>query len=678
MSRAAGPPLSSAGFARLQGIGAAAVLAVAVGLLWAAVRWSGDFVILSHDANARWITLPQPALGTVVRVDRAQPPRWSFATGFRLARAPESARLHLRGVREVALSVNGAPVSLAWDPERWKRGVELEVGPLLRVGGNRIEARVANPEGPPLLQLRIDGLETRVATGPGWSATRVDGEGGERVAAVVASDLRRHPHAEVVPSPLEALGARAPWLAAVFVAFAVVGGLRPRWPDLLGGKLPGGKILAGENAVRTAGVAVALFWGAVFATKSLDFPPHLGFDSEGHYEYLALLAREWRLPDARDGWSTFHPPLYHGLTALLRRGFATAPGSLGDRVVLHALPLLAGVVAALCAGGVARRVLPGRPAAAAVAVLAVGLLPMHVLMGSFVSNEPVNAGLVAVALWLACRALTDERASPALLAALAVALGGALLAKTTSLPLAPLVVALVGAKLWLVEGRGLPRSLLVAAGMLAGTGLLAGWFYARNWLLFGNPAVTNYDVPAGSTYWLAPGFHTPDWYLRFGEALVRPWFASFASFWDGLYATFWADGAVSGRVGLKYPNPHWDYAAMAALYPLALPATGLLLGGLGVCAWRSARGEDLGRRLALTLLLLMVFGSLLSTGLITLRYPHHVYPKAFYALPAAVPLAVAFAAASDALHRRLSAPGGALLVGYAGTLGVAIVMAFLG
>jgi hypothetical protein len=658
------PLIGPAALTRLQWIGAAAVLSATILLIFVAIGSWDRAVIIRHDAHARWITPPRPPPFTPIRVDRTAPPPWAFATRFRVDAPPEHAWLHVRAVRDVAVTLNGHAVALdGWDPKRWKRGARADVAGLLQPGANQLEAVVRNSEGPPLLYLWIEAPGVKAATGRGWSV----GRGPEWRPALVAEDLRRHPHASLPPTPTQALRAHWPLWAGLFLLCSAPAWIRVRWPRSLGG----------EHWPRTAWWAVCAFWLLVFATKSVTFPPHLGFDSEGHHEYLRLLSVEGGLPDASEGWSTFHPPLYHLTTALLRQLFATTDGSLADRILLHLLPLAAGLASAWLAGCIARRIFPGRSGLAAGAVLATGLMPMNVLLGTFVSNESMNAGLVALALWLACVALTEARASTGTLVGLSGVLGLALLTKGSSLPFAPLMVAFVGVKLWLVEGRTLPRSLATAVGVLAGAFLMAGWFYWRNWQLFGDPLVTNYDLPLGSTYWTAPGFHTLAWYTRFGEVLVHPYFAGFASFWDGLYSTFWADGFVSGRVGLKYPNPYWDYAAMSTVYLLALPATGLLAAGLLVCAARSLGGPDLGRRLALTLLLLVVLGSSLVTLLLTLRYPHSAFPKAFYALPAAAPLGVAFAAGVGWLHERLSAPGRALLYGYSGALGAAIISAFL-
>jgi hypothetical protein len=319
---------------------------------------------------------------------------------------------------------------------------------------------------------------------------------------------------------------------------------------------------------------------------------------------------------------------------------------------------------------------------AAVATLAAGLLPMHVLLSTFVSNEAVHTVFVSAALFFACEALCTASAGGGALAALAISLGLALVTKsTTSLPLALLLPAMVALKLWLVEARAGTRALGVFAAMLAGVAALSGWFYVRNWLAFGDPFVSNLTAFEEWAYWIPPGFHTPAWFLGFGEVFSHPFFASFHSYADGFYSSFWGDGYASGSAGVTYPNPWWDYDSMAALYPLALPATGILAFGFARGAWQAVRGDDLGRRLALSTLWLVAFGMFLMLLLATVRIPFNAMPKAFYTLPALVSLAVAFALGVEGLGRIGNETQQrwvrSALAGYGGVLAVSIVVAFL-
>jgi hypothetical protein len=659
-------PFSRRALTRLQLAGAALLLLGSAGVVAGYATLGERAYLIRHGEHARWITPRQVPRVKAIRVARDAPPAVVFSDRFVLDDVPERAVVHVRALRELQITVNGRPVPLAErDPRRWRRTTSVEVAPLLAPGPNRIEARVANPEGPPLLQLWIEGLPARVATGPTWFVAA----DGARGAAVVAHDVRRHPQAESVPGGWEALGQHAPLLGVCFLLCAALA-----WRDR---PLP--TALAGAQAPRAVAAALALVWVLLYA-KSIGLPPHMGFDAEGHLAYVRLLAEERRLPLADEGWATFHPPLFHVSAAFLREVAGTRPGSALDQALLHLLPVSSGFACALLAGLVARGLHPDRPALAAVAIAAAGLLPMNLYVSSFVSNEAPHAALMSAAVWLACGVLLAERAPPARLAALAVVLALAALTKYTATVLAPLVLFFVGAKLWLVEGRPLPRVAALLAGLALLSLLLGGWPYWRHWQAFGTPFVSNYSLP-GVTYWIPPGFHTPDWYLGFGEVLSHPFFASFHSFWDGLYSTLWGDGTVSGRAGIEYPSPWWRYDYMAAAYPLALPATAIGLFGLGLCAARALRGEDLRRRLVRSFLLVLVWTMGLALLGMTLRYPHYGLPKAFYALPAIVPLAVAWAAGFLWLDERLRGalrPARALLHGSLGALVAAILLGLLG
>lgn len=639
---------------------------------WYATRVSDRVVYLEPERGAHWIASPQPIALRPVRVPRDQPVRARFVHEFRASPPADRARLRLRAVREVELFWNGEAIPLPGrDPVRWKDGDEVDVTDRVVAGTNRLEAVVRNPEGPALLWLAVEGLSRPVATGTGWWIER----GNERRPARIALDVGRAPREGLTPTPIEGLRGRALPLALGFLLLALPVWLLPREA----------RARIERHAVPLATACIVVFWLALFAVKAVRLPTSVGFDVQGHFEYLRLLAEHRRLPDAADGWSTFHPPLYYVWTALLRGLTGATPGGTLDAILVHLLPMGAGLGSALAAGAIAVQLAPEDRRLAAASILIAGLLPVNVHLAVLVSNEAVNAGLASGVLLLACTLCAAPRAHAGGLAALSAACAAALLAKATSLPVVVAAVATVALKLWLVEGRTLGRSAAATGAVAAGIGVGAGWFYVRNALRFGNPFVTNYDLP-DATYWLAPGFHTPDWYRGFGRALVHPFYASYAGFWDGLYSTFWGDGQGSGMLGIDHPSRLWDYDAMAAGYLLAVPASAALLAGFGVLALRAARGADLGRRLGYTLLWVTGFGMAFLVLLTTLRYPHYALPKAFYALPAlaayALALALGFEAVDRALREReLSLPGRALrglLHGWAGALIAAWLMAYLG
>jgi hypothetical protein len=485
--------------------------------------------------------------------------------------------------------------------------------------------------------------------------------------------VRELPGRERLPEPLGALRERALPLALVFLACALPVALGARWPKPLGGR----------NLSRVAFAGVAAFWLALYATHAPEMPAGLGFDASAHLAYVNVLAREGRLPEPVESWEAFHPPLYYAAAAALRRLAGSEPGSPLDRALLRLLPMLSGLAAAGLAGVAARRLVPGAPGVAAVATLAAGLLPMHVLLSSFISNESVHTFVASAALVMTCVLLVAPAAGARRMGALSALLGLALLAKSpSSVPLALLLPAAVAAKLWLVEARSARRALGVLAAMLAGVLVVAAWFYVRNALRFGDPFANNLTGFPKWTYWIPPGFHTPAWYRGFGEVFVQPFFSSFHSYADGFYSSFWGDGYASGAAAVQYPNKWWDYDAMAAVYPLALPATGILLFGFARGAWQALHEGDAGRRLALATLWLVAFGMALMLLLATLRAPFNCMPKGFYTLPSLVPLALAFGLGMDGLARLGTGRGRRLvrgvLAGYGAALAATIMASFLG
>lgn len=651
---------------------AACVLVGSVAVVWAGDRFSDRVVVIRQQPGALWITLPQrPDIVRALRISRIDPPRWVFEKRVTLASSPEHAPVRVRALREVELRVNGETVLPDRGPKHWKRAREVDLARWLHAGENQIEAEVVNGQGPPLLQIRSDTAAGLATTRSGWTAQRMGSD--RRLDAVLAEDVRLLPGRERLPEPMGALRQRALPLALLFLVCGLPVALGARWPASLGGR----------NLPRVAFAGVAVFWLALYATHAPEMPARLGFDASAHLAYVNVLSDEGRLPDPDESWEAFHPPLYYAAAAALRTLAGSESGSPLDRALMRLLPMLAGLAAAGLAGMAARRVAPGAPRVAAVATLAAGLLPMHVLLSTFISNESVHTFFVSAALVVTCDLLVAPRAGARGMVALPALLGLALLTKSpSSAPLALLLPAAVAAKLWLVEARSARLALGVVAAMLAGVLLVAAWFYVRNALRFGDPFANNLTGFADWTYWIPPGFHTPAWYRGFGEVFVQPFFSSFHSYADGFYSSFWGDGYASGRASVQYPNKWWDYDAMAAVYPLALPATAILLFGFARGACQAVRDGDAGRRLALATLWLVAFGMALMLLLATLRAPFNCMPKAFYTLPSLVSLALAFALGVDGLARLGTGRGQRLmrgvLSGYGAALTATIVASFLG
>jgi len=236
---------------------------------------------------------------------------------------------------------------------------------------------------------------------------------------------------------------------------------------------------------------------------------------------------------------------------------------------------------------------------------------------------------------------------------------------------------------WLLVERAPALSVARRAGLAALVVLtLAGWFYARNWIHFGKPMAMNTEALGDVGWWMQPGFHTASYYTSFGEVLRHPFFSGFASFWDGVYSTFWGDGLVAGMVHITTRHPFWNYEAMTLVYWVALPASVLIALGFVLAVRDSAREQDPGRRAALAMISSLVFLFGLALLAITLQVPYYAQAKAFYALGAVVPLSVLAGRGLAAPIEWLAGPDmalpRALYGGWLGLLVGLLVLSFLG
>src|SRR6185503_5955718 len=106
-------------------------------------------------------------------------------------------------------------------------------------------------------------------------------------------------------------------------------------------------------------------------------------------------------------------------------------------------------------------------------------------------------------------------------ALLGVLVGLAALTKATGLLLAPIVATVLLARRAGAENARWPR--VGSAATALGVALVvAGWFYARNWIHFGKPFVGGWDAAIGVRWWQDPSYRVPEQLFRFGFSLHTP------------------------------------------------------------------------------------------------------------------------------------------------------------
>ena len=357
------------------------------------------------------------------------------------------------------------------------------------------------------------------------------------------------------------------------------------------------------------------------------------FDVLDHCEYIRYVARTWHVPSATTGWEMFQPPLYYFVAAAIYNVLATV---FREGVAYKGIQLLAaacGVGNGVLAWLIVRRVLPGRHLAQGLGYAVVALVPASLYLNPTVSNE-VPAGLAMTGvLYLLVRWAWQPTMRRRHYVLLGLAAAAALLTKYTAvLVTGTCVVVLV---LRVVQARDRRRHEAVGLAMfIAVVAALAGWYYVRNWALFGTPMVGNWDYASGYHYEQEPGYRTVDFYLRMGLSLLyHPEYSRYASLWDGLYATTWMDV----HYNMLSAQDHRAMLVGSVVLWLALVPTAAVVGGLVQtirAAWR-----DGSSRPDFALVLLTV-SALCATVMYTLKLPFASVVKATFLLSLAGPVAV--------------------------------------
>jgi tetratricopeptide (TPR) repeat protein len=607
--------------------------ALALGWLWWQATRDPAVRFLPARGPAAWIVYPRPAdsqghsaieMGT------------EFRQTLRLPRAPAAARLTVRAFTRAEVVVNDAVVDLGpAATNNWKRPRTADVTRHLRAGENRISVTVFNSTGPPALWLTLKADNVVLLTDESWEASCAG-------AVWRPARLASKPMPADAGNPLrggertwEATRERAGTLLlfmalAAGVTYLIRGrvGAQPADP-------PGQHRLSWlfADPARATFLGVIAGWLLLFLNNLAFLPGPMGFDVEGHLEYVQYLFERKALPLPHEGTVAFNPPLYYLLSAVVLGALSLAPGSLAGVAVLRLVSLAAAVGTLFLVRASLRLLFPQQIRAQVVGLLVAGCLPMHFYVAHYLTNEAFLALPITAALFLCLRALRAEAITGRDGAGIGACLGAALLTKVTALLVVPFVFAALalrlaarGVRQWTAWLHSLGTAALVCA-------LTCGWFYAWQWGNAGAPWLGAADARSAFRWWQDPGYVTAPWFLRAGAALDRPLFSGFGSFADGIYSTLWGDGLCGGVMAVEF-RPPWNYELMAAGYLLALGPTLALLAGIVVAAVRFCR-----RPSPEWLLLLGVAGAFaLALVYMALRVPYHSQIKAFYGLFMLLPL----------------------------------------
>lgn len=375
-------------------------------------------------------------------------------------------------------------------------------------------------------------------------------------------------------------------------------------------------------------IVLCLFVG-LGVLYSVATPIFEASDELNHYPFVQTLARGNGLPVQRPDQATLwgqegsQPPLYYGLAAFAtawidtsdmaqlldlnphaERGVPLAPDNKnmiihdageqfpwhGTALAVHLIRILSILLAAgtvLCTYLLALELFPQKPTVALTAMAINAFLPMFLFISASVNNDTLVVFLSSVALLLLVRMLRRGTSVVSLLA-LGVVIGLASLSKLSALglvPLAGLALALRffssqwpprpqssdGGKqsLWPAVWQWMKDYALVLIPVIA----IAGWWYWRNWQLYGDPTGLNAMLEIAGRRVM-----TPSWRQLLGE-------------FQGFRINFWG---LFGGVNILM-RPAW-------VYPLLDLLTVAAAIGLVVWAWRVWRPQRFDQWPALTVI----------------------------------------------------------------------------
>ena len=536
-----------------------------------------------------------------------EPSASAYRTRFTVIGDLPSAPLTLRATGRTTVLLDGAEIAQFPDSVEWNQPRTVELAPRLATGEHELEIRVANL-GPGILAASIAPLG--VATGTDWLARRDDRDW--RPAAL-ASD----PAPSALGTQMAALAQPARiWFIGAVALSAAFGALVWRRHAV---------VRSSASQLRALLLGI---WGLIAVVDFFALPSAMGMDYGGHLAYVQFILERGALPLATDGWEMFQAPLYY----LLCAGMATILGFDGLTERLFRLISIASALAQIeIAYRLARRTFPEREDVQKVAITVSALLPMGFAISQGIGNEPLHAALSALTLLWAVRLVQRDELHLRDAVALGAIWGLALLAKATAVLLAaPLAYALLAR----IRRRPADWQRELAGACLAGLASagIAGWYYARNWVLLGAPvslgtAFTGDSLPPTGFWWQEPGYRMVSQLFGFGAALVQPFDAASRSFWDIFYVTLWADGNMGSMISLD-AIPPWNYAPMlASLWLALLPGTLIALGFARALRASRERASEVIEMSAIALATYVTAALLLFV-----RMPVYSQGKASYAL----------------------------------------------
>jgi hypothetical protein len=267
------------------------------------------------------------------------------------------------------------------------------------------------------------------------------------------------------------------------------------------------------------GLLAALLFVFLATAYSVSTPLWIPPDEDRHFVYCAHIAREKTLPylDASEtGYriaQAIHPPLYYLATSLLMdstmenlyervrinegSGYAviTHPeeesrfpytGIARTAHILRLLSIFWSALTVYLVYVIMRQIFPSESVTALAAALLAAVNPQFLHISASISNEPMSTAFATLLLLILIQGIkTGFNVRRQILAG--VVFGCCMLIKTSAAVYAPLTVLALA-----MHFRRRPIQVCRACALIIGTGFaIAGWWYLRNMLVYGDPMFTD-------------------------------------------------------------------------------------------------------------------------------------------------------------------------------------------
>ena len=576
---------------------------------------SSDVLFLADRAGAQWIKYDSEFQLKAVTPGQL---KCEFRYGFNADKVVDNAQLTVQALKQCKVVFDGVAIfASAYEFDNWKQVHNIAVPFTVDAGPHEIVIIVTSKNSHPAVIAYSDTLPIR--TGSGWLAS-IDGKNWQ--PAVPASQIKEAAVSREFPAAVDALIKTMPYLAVVFVMAFIISLLG----SLYGDKVP--KLSKWWTEPPYVRLALLVLWAVLAVNNMFKIDFRVGYDIEGHIEYIAYIVTKGSLPLASDGWQMFQAPLNYILSAPL---YALLIKRLELPWVIHILriiPIICGLLQIEIVYRAARLVFMQRKDMQIIAIVTGSLLPMHTYICQVVGNEPL-AGVFISLVVLFCMSLvmpSQKEQRPRFFVIMGLVWGSAILSKITAVLLAPVLIIVL-----LVHTRTVQRpvkSAVIPTFIVFGFSILtAGWYCLRNYIEFGNPFVAAGDPSCAIPCWQDPSYRTWSQILSFGQSLSYPVYAGVKGFWDGVYSTLWLDGFSSGLITFIY-RPPWNENFMAAgallaLLPSIFILTGVVVAGLNkTAAYRNAAVFSFG---AIALFLAAMMD-------VYIRFPTYCLAKASYTL----------------------------------------------